>query len=566
MKRFTIILGFMLCISLIYSQSPRMVLHEEFTQSNCGPCASVNPTFHTWLGQHPDIYTQIFYHVWWPGANNDPMYLANTVDNGARTGMYGVAAIGVPYAVIDGDYWLGVGGYLQWSTIDTRSQVPSPFEIHYQHMISAGHDSIYLTMLAKATSPITASTYAENVVIEKHIHYTTAPGTNGEKDFYQVMKKMLPTSAGTILPSTMATGDYVLLENNWKFANVYDYNEIAAVSFIQDKNTKEVYQAANSSTDAIVMPYNNDLQVMDVLQVPAATCNGNITPIIKIRNNGNTAVSSFHLKYQVNDGTVGDFSWSGNITTLQKAYVALPEINFTPLLVNTLKVYSVDPNNVNDEYPKNDTIKYFIDAAPLPTTVLNTIIMTDNNPEQTTWNVKASNGTVIKAAGPYTQANHAYRDEIDLPVGSGDCYTFTIHDSGGNGLCCANGGGSYMIYDPGNNDNIILQGSVFTDSAYSQFKIVGVGVDDNPGSSQITIHPNPFMDETTISLFLSTQSNITMSIFNLTGQLVRTEITGILKSGNHDLILKSNGLAPGIYLLKVQTCNKVFTKKITIGN
>jgi hypothetical protein len=564
MRKFTLLALLMICISLVYGQSQRMVLHEEFTQTNCGPCAGVNPTFHTWMTQHPDIYTQIYYHVWWPGANNDPMYLANMVDNGVRVGLYGVSAIGVPYAVIDGNYWANVGGYLQWSTIDNRSQMPSPIEIKVQHRISAGHDSIYLTMIGKATAAVTASMYAQNVVIEKHIHFNTAPGSNGEKDFYQVMKKMLPTSSGVTLPATMAVGDYVLIEASWAFANVYDYNEIAAVSFIQDKNTKEVYQAANSSTDALAMPYNNDLQVMDVLQVPASTCEGVISPIIQVRNNGNNAVSGFHVKYQINNGPVSDFAWSGNISTLQKATVALPQTTFYLDSINTLKVYSVDPNTVPDEYPKNDTIYYVITAAPQPSTVLNTIIMTDNMPDQTSWNVKASDGTVIKAAGGYTIANHAYRDEIDLPVGSGDCYTFTIHDAGGNGLCCANGGGSYLVYDPGNNDNIIIQGSVFTDSAYSQFKIVGVGVEETPRTNQISIHPNPFRDETTVSLFLTGQSNVTLSIFNLTGQLMRSQTTGLLKSGNHDVILKSGGLTPGLYLLQVQTGNKLFTKKITI--
>lgn len=41
---------------------------------------------------------------------------------------------------------------------------------------------------------------AHNVVIEKHIHFNTAPGTNGEKDFYNVMKKMLPGSGAPACP------------------------------------------------------------------------------------------------------------------------------------------------------------------------------------------------------------------------------------------------------------------------------------------------------------------------------------------------------------------------------
>jgi len=35
------------------------------------------------------IWTQIYYHVWWPGQGNDPMYLANKSMNRTRNNYYG---------------------------------------------------------------------------------------------------------------------------------------------------------------------------------------------------------------------------------------------------------------------------------------------------------------------------------------------------------------------------------------------------------------------------------------------------------------------------------------------
>ena len=35
------------------------------------------------------IWIQIYYHVWWPGQGNDPMYLANTSINRTRNNYYG---------------------------------------------------------------------------------------------------------------------------------------------------------------------------------------------------------------------------------------------------------------------------------------------------------------------------------------------------------------------------------------------------------------------------------------------------------------------------------------------
>ncbi len=560
MKKITLFVGLFLCVTLLYSQSTRLVLHEEFTQSNCGPCASANPTFHTWLTAHPDVFTEIFYHVWWPSPNNDPMYLQNTVDNGARTGLYGVNA--VPHAVVDGNVFSGNGGSLQWSTIQNRQAVPSPFEMNLKQELNAANDTIFLTMVAKATMNVTGLMAAHNVVIEKHIHFNSAPGYNGEKDFYMVMKKMLPTNAGTLLPSSMSNGDYMIIETAWKLANVYDMSQLAAVGFIQNKTTKEVHQAANSSTDALVMPYDNDLQVLNISDVPTAICNGTITPVVKVRNNGNNDVSTFHIKYQVNDGPVGDFTWNGTITTLQKATVTLPEITFTPLPVNTLKVYSVSPNSVNDQYPKNDTSIFTITSAASASKALYLLILTDNMPTETTWDVRSSSGAVIKSGGPYTIVNHLYRDTVR--VTNPDCYRFTMYDAGGNGICCVNGSGQYFLADSADANLIIAQGGEFGSSDFADFKLVGVGIESHDMTTGISVYPNPFTGNTTVSFYLGSQTNVKFMVTNPAGQVVRSENKGMLSAGKHDVMLDASSLAPGVYVLQIQTGSDVMTRKITI--
>ncbi|MDP6338992.1 MAG: hypothetical protein QF842_01525 [Candidatus Marinimicrobia bacterium] len=42
-----------------------------------------------YIGKDLDtVWTRIFYHVWWPGQGNDPMYLANTSMNQTRNNYY----------------------------------------------------------------------------------------------------------------------------------------------------------------------------------------------------------------------------------------------------------------------------------------------------------------------------------------------------------------------------------------------------------------------------------------------------------------------------------------------
>ncbi|MBQ4822150.1 Ig-like domain-containing protein, partial [Aquimarina sp. MMG016] len=71
-------------------------------------------------------------------------------------------------------------------------------------------------------------------------------------------------------------------------------------------------------------------------------------------------------------------------------------------------------------------------------------ILTDNLPEQTTWTLTGPSG-VIATGGPYTgqPSTNVIIPPISTPlVGS---FSFTISDSGSNGICCANGNGTYDV-------------------------------------------------------------------------------------------------------------------------
>ncbi len=52
--------------------------------------ASLRPGTVNYVGNDLDsLWIRIYYHVWWPGQGNDPMYLANTAMNRTRNNYYG---------------------------------------------------------------------------------------------------------------------------------------------------------------------------------------------------------------------------------------------------------------------------------------------------------------------------------------------------------------------------------------------------------------------------------------------------------------------------------------------
>lgn len=68
-------------------------------------------------------------------------------------------------------------------------------------------------------------------------------------------------------------------------------------------------------------------------------------------------------------------------------------------------------------------------------------VLTDNYPSETAWQITDGTG-VVAEGGAYTSANTSYETLVCLGNG---CYTFTITDSWGDGICCSYGEGSYSV-------------------------------------------------------------------------------------------------------------------------
>ncbi len=79
---------------------------------------------------------------------------------------------------------------------------------------------------------------------------------------------------------------------------------------------------------------------------------------------------------------------------------------------------------------------------PCTSNTLTLEVKTDNYPSETTWNIKNSVGTILYSGGPYSAPNTLNTISLCLPSA---CYTFTINDSYGDGICCAYGNGFYNI-------------------------------------------------------------------------------------------------------------------------
>lgn len=240
--------GFMLFAAAGLATAQRYMLLEHFTQASCGPCASQNPALNATLDANPTKVIAIKYQTSWPGV--DPMNAANPTDVASRVTYYNVT--GVPNSVVDGNAYNGSPGGVNQSLINTRSAGTDGALVDVKYFIidnvAPVADSMLVTAKVKAVNALPAGYKLRVAAIEREIEFATAPGTNGEKKFESVMKKMLPNASGTTLPA-IAAGDSVSYSFKWSLKKTdgtdvyYNLGQAAAVGFVQNDANKQVLGA-----------------------------------------------------------------------------------------------------------------------------------------------------------------------------------------------------------------------------------------------------------------------------------------------------------------------------------
>ncbi len=346
------------------AQSQRYILAEEFTQASCAPCAAQNPAFNAVLNANETKIIGLKYQVWWPGF--DPMYNQNKSEVNTRVAYYSVT--GVPNARVDGTAYAGAPSGVSQAFVDNRyNTVSSPYTISATHSFNASYTQMTINADITCTGATSGALVLQTAMIERQIDFTSAPGSNGELTFYGVMKKMVPDDQGTAVTavSTGATQSVSLTVNiPWY---VYNLNQLAAVLFIQDNTTKAVQQAAYSSPIGGLPAV--DMQISTVTGIPTLICAGSFSPVITLKNNNATTISSCNVNYQIDGGAVVSQAWTGSLAQNATAQVTLNNLtagNGT----HTLNIFTsdldagVDISPVNNNYTKS--FSFSINAALPP--------------------------------------------------------------------------------------------------------------------------------------------------------------------------------------------------------
>jgi lysyl endopeptidase len=299
--------------------------------------------------------------------------------------------------------------------------------------------------------------------------------------------------------------------------------------------------------------YTNDAAITDIMNVDASLCGSTIQPIVRITNGGSAALTACTIQYQLSNGPAQTYNWTGSLGQFESTMITLPTLNVANGN-NTLTFSILSANNAADENGGNNVQSVSFVAVTGPTVEATLILEFDAYPEETSWEVTNGNGQVVQSGGTYDGASGTLELPVCLAPG---CYTLTMLDSYGDGMCCGlfTGFGSYSFLSE--NGQELAAGGEFDSEESTLVCVGGVGV-AQPEMQGFRSYPNPAVDQ----LWIETIEVIReVRLYESTGRLALTKSIG----GANLLSLPVANLAPGIYVLWVKTDHGIHRTAVVVS-
>lgn len=608
---FLYIFVFLFC-SGVYA-GDRVVLIEYFTSSTCGPCASNNPIMHSFLiSQDPTRIISVGFHMNWPAPGNDPMFLYNQADNNARRGYYGINSI--PAGQLDGNLSIPLPynvSALQ-SYFDSRKDILSPVTIILTDSTISADSVMVRAKIFCETLMSSPSATVYIVLKESYIRYASPPGTNGEKDFYDVMRKMLPDGSGT--PVVLLPGQTKVIERKYKKDPVWQPDSIRVMAYVQD-GSKEILNAGIKLSNFTITSNPTFRSVIQgvsqtkdyTVQIPQVASGYNspvsftavvepITTGITTTFTSGTTISAFpgSLNLQVASTAavpsgvykvvVTGTSASGKIHKTQLSYLVgknwvtvgankpMVTIKIDGVNSSTYKAFSWDLNSTH-------TLQAI---SPLVVDLTRYVFQNWSNSGDTSQTITVNSTTSDYVANYKTQFKlqaNAFPGGIPVTItGANDFLDSAFNTSVSvtpasvpyNGLTyyfqrwIGQGAGSYS----GTNRTFsTVMNNPITEIAY--YDTINTSV--NPIGTEIPVkyalyqnYPNPFNPVTSIKFDLPKAGDVRVVIYDILGKEMESMFNGFLGAGKYSVNFNAAGISSGIYFYRLQSNGFTDIKRMVV--
>ncbi len=611
-KLFTFFLLVFLTANMLYA-GDRMVLIERFTSWTCGPCASNNPTMEAFInGLDADKIVGIAYHMNWPAPGNDGYYLYNPTDNNSRRSFYSINAI--PQAQMDGLINIQSpytnGGLTNY--FNTRTNLLSPITVIVTD--STFGDSI------RVRARIYTEVYLSNLnafihfsMQERHNHFTSPPGTNGETDFYDVMRRM--NNNGTGQSILLYPGTTTVVEKTFYKDPIWNQAEVMPIVFIQQAN--EILNAGKKTNNFTLIPNSPFKSVPQgssqsgtfQVQIPVTTVgynsqvtltsevdppNAGITVSFPNGNTVNTFPASFNVQVSSNSSVptgayriiITGTNSNGKVHKTSVSYLVGKNI----INVNanrSIFQFKVD----NNTYTGSSLFNWDLNGTHT-LSAISPQVSGSTRYIFTSWSDNGDTSHQITASANVSSYTVNYKTQFklisqitpgNLPVTvnggnlfydsastvnfsptplqltyNGKDYYFQRWNGTGNG--------SYSGTNPNgvinNMNNVVVQTAVYDTIPPIGIQNLNTGVPKVYNLEQN--YPNPFNPVTKIKFDIPQFSDVKLTVYDLLGNEVAQLFNGKLEAGYYEADFNAASYASGVYFYRIDAGNFQSVKRMIL--
>ena len=286
-------------------------------------------------------------------------------------------------------------------------------------------------------------------------------GTNGNGVNCNAVDIYLSTDGGYTFPTLLVAGT-----PNDGSASVFVPNVTTSQARIKVKASNNVFfdiSNANFSITPGASDVDYDLAIVSAQGLNPGICESVLNPQVTVFNVGQQTVNAFTVTLEIDGGAPFVVNWTGALGSGESVDIEFCEAGACVALADGAHVAnaSVQLTGATDEnLSNNDYTTSFETTSGGDVTMT---VLTDNYPGETTWTVTDAGGVTVWSGGPYDAAGTSYAETTCLPYG---CYTFTINDSYGDGICCGFGQGSYSLTSGG---SVLASGGEFGSTASVEF-------------------------------------------------------------------------------------------------
>ena len=273
---------------------------------------------------------------------------------------------------------------------------------------------------------------------------------------------------------------------------------------------------------------------------------GNSFPItFQLTNHGLDLLENAKVTVTLNGQEIFDTTWTGALALGQSTTLGF-DLVAGQIGPNDLTITCSDPNGSTDQVMDNNTISTTYEYSGVSDYVLFEL-RTDAYPDETFWSIFDEDSNVVASGGNYLFQQSLYNQNICLQTNS--CYTFTIIDLYGDGICCVYGNGFYRLSTE--SGGVLIEGGEFGFEESMDFCLGTVSTRDFSEETSITVSPNPFGNTFAISIESDQSLNdLLLQLHDPSGRLVYQSKHNTNGASFNEMI-DAGSLNPGAYFLTV---------------